>query len=85
VATVYMELYSDLSYVHLPIDKTGSELLKSKIAFENYAMRQGIHKQHYHADDGRFADSSFLKKQPPGLVLDYGILRSQCSSPEWKR
>lgn len=60
VATVYVDHYSHLSYVHLQIINTGSEVQKSKIAFEKHAMRQGIHIRRYHTDNGRFSDNTFL-------------------------
>ena len=36
MATVYVDHYSHLSYVHLQIINTGSEVQKSKIAFEKH-------------------------------------------------
>jgi len=59
VATVYLDHYSDLSYVHLQHDNSGRETLKTKIAFEHYALKHIVIVQRCHADNGRFADREF--------------------------
>ncbi len=38
---------------------TSEETLKSKLAFERYALSHGVHIKHYHADNGRFKDTLF--------------------------
>jgi hypothetical protein len=40
---------------------TSEETLKSKFAFEKYALSHGIHIKHYHADNGRFKDTLFTR------------------------
>ena len=40
-ATVFVDHYSGLSYVHVQRDQTSVELMKSKMAFENFAGTQG--------------------------------------------
>jgi len=37
IATVYVDCYSDLSYVYLQQDNSRREILKSKIEFKHYA------------------------------------------------
>jgi len=37
------------------------ETLKSKLAFEKFALSPGVHIKHYHADNGRFKDNLFTK------------------------
>jgi hypothetical protein len=40
---------------------TSEETLKSKLAFEKFALLHGVHIKHYHADNGRFKDNLFTK------------------------
>ncbi len=40
---------------------TSEETLKSKLAFEKFALSHGVHIKHYHADNGRFKDNLFIK------------------------
>jgi hypothetical protein len=40
---------------------TSEETLKSKLAFEKFALTHGVHIKHYHADNGRFKDNLFTK------------------------
>jgi hypothetical protein len=57
VATVFVDHHSNLSYVHLQISTSSEETLQAKREFELYANSFGIHIKHYHADNGRFADT----------------------------
>lgn len=59
--TVFTDHFSDLSYVHLQKTITSAETLEAKDAFEAYSKSLGVRIQHYHADNGRFADNLFLK------------------------
>ncbi len=60
-ATIFVDNYSKLSYVHLQLNLTSEETVKAKTAFEAFAHSHGIRIQHYHADNGRFADNAFHK------------------------
>ena len=60
VATVFVDHFSDLSYVHLQSSTTSQETVEAKLAFEAYARDHGVTVEHYHADNGRFADTLFL-------------------------
>ena len=60
VATVFVDHFSRLSYVHLQESTTGAETLLAKRAFEAYAGSFGIKVLNYHADNGRFAERLFL-------------------------
>jgi hypothetical protein len=57
VATIFVDHYSRLGYVHLQKDSTSVETLKAKSAFELFARERGVTIQHYHADNGRFVDN----------------------------
>ena len=58
-ATVFVDHYSRLGYIHLQQDLTSNETMKAKQAFEAFAHTHGVRVQHYHADNGRFADNAF--------------------------
>ena len=59
-ATVFVDQYSRLSYVHLQRTITSEETVQAKIAFERYAQERGVQIRHYHANNGRFADKGFI-------------------------
>jgi hypothetical protein len=57
VATVFVDHYSRLGYVHIQRDTTSTETLKAKRAFELFARDCGVRIKHYHADNRRFVDN----------------------------
>lgn len=59
-ATVYVDHFSRLSYVHLQKQLTSEETVQGKIAFEKFCEARGVTVKHYHADNGRFADKGFV-------------------------
>ena len=59
-ATVFVDHFSRLSFVHLQRTTSGEETLQAKKAFEAFSRSQGIRIKHYHADNGRFADKLFM-------------------------
>jgi GAG-pre-integrase domain len=59
-ATIYVDHYSRLSYVHLQKQLTSEETVQGKIAFEKFCEARGVTVKHYHADNGRFADNGFV-------------------------
>jgi hypothetical protein len=71
--TVFTDHFSDLSYVHLQKTITSAETLEAKDAFKAYAKSIGVTIQHYHADNGQFADNLFLKS-----IKDKGQTISFC-------
>jgi hypothetical protein len=51
---------------------TSEETLKSKLAFEKYALSHGVHIKHYHADNGRFKDTLFTRDiEEKGQTISY--------------
>jgi hypothetical protein len=58
-ATVFVDHYSRLSYVHLQKTTNADETIDAKESFERFARAHDIMVQHYHADNGRFADNKF--------------------------
>ena len=59
VATVFVDHYSGLDYVHLQRSTSAEETLEAKAAFERFAATHGVRILHYHADNGIFADNAF--------------------------
>jgi len=59
VATVFVDHYSDLDYVHVHETTSAEEAVQAKEAFENFAADKGVSIKHYHADNGIFASKGF--------------------------
>jgi hypothetical protein len=58
-ATIFVDMYSDYTYVYLHTKITSEETVKAKVAFETHAKMYGVTIQQYHADNGRFQDTAF--------------------------
>ena len=58
-ATIFVDHFSRLRFVHLMRDLSSEETINAKLAFEQYARDHGVTILHYHADNGRFADNAF--------------------------
>ena len=56
-ATVFVDQYSGLGYVHLQKSTSAEETVEAKKAFERYAEQHGATVKRYHADNGIFADN----------------------------
>jgi len=54
---------------------SSAETLNAKIAFESYTSKRGVKIQHYHADNGRFADNEFMQdiKEKKQSIRFYGV------------
>ncbi len=59
VATVFVDHYSRLKYIHLMTKLTSKETMDAKQAFEHFAEQHGVRILHYHCNNGHFADSAF--------------------------
>ena len=59
-ATVFVDQYSQLSYIYLQRTIMSNETVQAKIAFKRYSEERGVHIRHYHANNGRFADKGFI-------------------------
>ena len=72
VATVFVDHYSNLSYVHLLSLTTSSETMEAKEAFESYSREMGVIIRHYHVDNGRFSDNDFIAyTKKSGQTISY--------------
>ena len=58
-ATVFVDHYSDYTYVHMSESITSKETIIAKKAFEARSAMMGVEVKHYHCDNGRFADNAF--------------------------
>jgi hypothetical protein len=56
-ATIFVDNFSRMSYVHLQESLTSADTVEAKEAFEAFARNMGVRLQHYHADNSRFADN----------------------------
>jgi hypothetical protein len=59
-ATVFVDHFSRMSYVHLQEIPNYADTVEAKGAFEAFSRNMGARIQHYHADNGRFTDSGFM-------------------------
>lgn len=59
-ATIFVDHFSRLSYVHLQCSLSSDVTVKAKRAFERHCDGHGVKVLHYQADNGRFADLLFL-------------------------
>ena len=67
VATIFVDQYSGLSYVHLQRSTKAEETVEAKLRFEQFARGHGVNQiKHYHADNGIFADNLFRKAVAEG-------------------
>jgi Reverse transcriptase (RNA-dependent DNA polymerase)/GAG-pre-integrase domain len=60
-ATIFVDHFSDLSYVHLQSSTNAAETLEAKRTFELFAQSHGVVVQQYHADNGRFAEHAWIE------------------------
>jgi hypothetical protein len=58
-ATVFVDHYSRLKYIHLMTKLTSEETMEGKQAFEHFAEQHGVRILHYHCDSGQFSDNAF--------------------------
>ena len=58
-ATVFVDHYSGLEYVHLHENNDGDSVLAGKLAFERFSHGHGVKINHYHCDNGVFANNAF--------------------------
>jgi hypothetical protein len=58
-ATIFVDHYFRLKYVHLMTKLTSEETMDAKRAFEHFAKQHGVHILHYHCNNERFSDKAF--------------------------
>ena len=71
-ATIFVDHFSDLKYVHYMEDSTSKSTVYAKECFERYAAAHGVHVEHYHCDNGRFADNGWVRHcEAMGQTITY--------------
>ena len=71
-ATVFVDHYSRLGYVHLQKTQDVMETLEAKEAFERFAATHGAKVENYHADNGIFRANKWMEhcqKQSQGMTF----------------
>jgi hypothetical protein len=58
-ATVFVDHYSRLKYIHLMTKLTSKETMEAKQFFEHFSKQHGICIVRYHCNNGRSADNAF--------------------------
>ena len=58
-ATIFVDHYSDFTYVHLMTTNNAETTVAAKQAFEHVAASHGVCIRHYHADNGLFDTKAF--------------------------
>ena len=60
-ATIFVDHYSDYTYVHLMQDTTADSTIEAKNAYESLLASYGRNVRKYHADNGRYAEKAFMQ------------------------
>jgi hypothetical protein len=58
-ATVFVNHYSRLCFVHLQVDDSSVKTVAAKHAFKTFATKHSIKIQHYHCTNGQFSNNAF--------------------------
>jgi hypothetical protein len=62
VATIFVDSYSDFTFIWNQTSTNAEQTLGAKQAFERFASANNVHIHHYHADNGRFAEPTFVNE-----------------------
>ena len=81
-ATVYIDQFSGLGYVHLQKTATADETLEGKRAFDLYAQNKGVNVLGYHADNGIFRANKWVLDCKSKNQKSHNCW-GECSSPKW--
>jgi hypothetical protein len=58
-ATIFVDHYSRLKYIHLMTKLTSKETIEAKQAFEHFAEQRGVRILHYYCNNQQFANNAF--------------------------
>jgi hypothetical protein len=58
-ATVFVNHYSRLRFVHLQVNDSSVKTVAAKCAFETSATKHSVKIQHYHCNNGGFSNNAF--------------------------
>ncbi|KAL7476193.1 hypothetical protein ACHAW6_002071 [Cyclotella cf. meneghiniana] len=59
-ATVFVDHFSGLRYIHMMTNTSSSKTIKAKQAFKQFAANRVVTIEHYNADNGHFANNVFI-------------------------
>jgi hypothetical protein len=59
-STVFVNHFSSLHYIHMMTNTSNDETIKAKKAFKQFVTKNFVTIEHYHADNGRFAENAFI-------------------------
>jgi hypothetical protein len=57
---IFVDHYSDATYVHLQETLSAKDTILAKESFERWSRSNGVTINHYHADNGRFAENDWM-------------------------
>jgi hypothetical protein len=57
-ATIFINHFSRLHFVHLQLDDGSAKILAAKLAFKQYAAQYKVKSMHYHCNNGQFQDNA---------------------------
>ena len=58
-ATIFVNHFSRLRFIHLQTDDSSEETLAAKRAFKTFAAKHGVRIHNYHCDNGCFYNNAF--------------------------
>ena len=62
VATIFVDHYLDLDYVHVQESTSAADTVEAKQAFERFCKERDVTVLHYHADNGIFVSNGFCEE-----------------------
>ena len=60
-ATVFIDHYSGISYVHMQKSTNGEETVLAMETYKTWCRNYGVTVRHYLSDNGRFTENKFLQ------------------------
>ena len=72
-ATVFVDHYIGLSYVHVQKSTNSEETVLAKKTYETWCLTYGVTVRHYHSDNGQFAENKFRQavSESPHQTISY--------------
>ena len=69
---MFVDHHSRLKYVHLTTSTSSPQTVYAKESYERHCRHMDVHIQHYHCDNGRFADNAFIEHcEKQGQTITY--------------
>jgi hypothetical protein len=86
-ATIFVNHYSMLMYIHLIIKLTSEEKMEAKRVFKHFTKHHVIHILHNHCNNGQFVDNAFKNSSavPRDNILPFVGLTPTSRTASWKK